>query len=135
MGGAAVTLLEEARAAGLEIRLEAGRLVVSGPRYREDLAQRLLARKHEMVAALAAEDEAVAWRLAILRTRAPRRGPIPFLEVRNTTAKAGACLSCGEELGEGRSVRCGPCATATVLAIHEVREGVVAIGRDDPADA
>ena len=67
MGGAPVTALAEARAAGLEVRAEPGRLVVRGPRSRAALAHRLLARKDEVLALLAAEDAAVAWRAAVMR--------------------------------------------------------------------
>lgn len=124
MGNLGMTVLAEARAVGLEVRVEAGRLVIRGPRSREDQAQRLLAQKHEVLAALTAEDEAVAWRLAVLRPCVPRRGPIPFLAVRDAPPEAGRCLACGDPLGEGRTTRCAPCAEAAWLALHEVREGL-----------
>jgi hypothetical protein len=47
-----MTLLEEARSAGLTVRAEDGRLVVRGPKRAGDLAQRLLANKDQILAAL-----------------------------------------------------------------------------------
>ena len=124
MGGAAVSLLAEARSAGLEVRAEPDRLVVRGPRHAEPLAKRLLERKGEVLALLAAEDAEVAWRLAAMRPQVPRRGPIPFLVVRRVGAGGGGCLSCGGALGAGRAYRCAPCAQAAWLVLHELREGV-----------
>ena len=123
MGGVAVRLLAEARAAGLEVRAEPGRLVVRGPRSGAGLAERLLARKDEVLALLAAEDGEVAWRVAAMRPQVARRGPIPFLVAREAAPGPGCCPSCGDPLGEGRSLRCGPCARAAWLVLHEVREG------------
>jgi hypothetical protein len=48
-----MTLLEEARAAGLTVRVDGARLVVRGPRAAEAMARRLLERKVEVLAALA----------------------------------------------------------------------------------
>lgn len=124
MGGDALTVLAKARAAGLEVRAEPGRLVVRGPRSRAELAQRLLDRKAEVLALLAAEDAEVAWRVVAMRPQVPRRGPIPVLSARKVTPEAGRCDSCGEPLGPGRSYRCGPCARAAWLVLHELREGV-----------
>ena len=50
---AGLTLLEEARAAGLTVRADGDRLVVRGPKWGEPLARALLARKAEVLAALA----------------------------------------------------------------------------------
>lgn len=124
MGDTAVSLLAEARAAGLEVRLEAERLVVRGPRSRKALAERLLARKGEVLTALAGEDEAVAWRAAAMRPQVPGTGPIPFLIAREEAPAPGRCLSCGDPLGRDRGHRCGPCIRAAWLVLHEVREGV-----------
>ena len=124
MGGDAVTALAEARAAGLSVRADGGRLVVRGPRSREELARRVLARAAEVLAALAAEDAEVAWRAAAMRPQAPRRGPIPFLVAREARPESGGCLSCGDPLAAGRSVRCRPCGQAAWLVLHQVREGI-----------
>ncbi|MDP9356400.1 MAG: hypothetical protein M3R02_14165 [Chloroflexota bacterium] len=131
MGSHDLTLLTEARAAGLEVRLEAGRLVVRGPRSGADLAHRVLARKREVLIALAGEDAEVAWRLTALRPCVPSRGPIPFLAARPVPPVAGRCLSCGDPLVEGRLVRCRPCDAATWIVLHQVREG---ISEDKPDD-
>ena len=124
MGGDALTALAEARAAGLEVRAEPGRLVVRGPRSRAALARRLLDRTAEVLALLAAEDEEVAWRVAAMRPQVPTRGPIPFLVARDAPAAPRRCPSCGDPLGEGRSLRCEPCARAAWLVLHQAREGV-----------
>ena len=50
-----LTLLAEARAAGLAVRAEAGRLVIDGPRSAAALAERLIAAKPAVLAALGAE--------------------------------------------------------------------------------
>jgi hypothetical protein len=47
-----MTLLEEARAAGLTVLAEGGRLVVRGPKRAADLARRLLANKDQIMASL-----------------------------------------------------------------------------------
>ena len=116
--------LAEARAAGLEVRVEADRLVVRGPRSREGLAQQLLERKGEVLALLAAEDAEVAWRVAALRPQVPKRGPIAVLTVRDVPPEWGRCVSCGGRLGDGRTARCEPCARAAWLDLHQAREGV-----------
>jgi hypothetical protein len=50
----AVELLAEARAAGLRVNVQDGRLVVRGPRSASETANRLLARKDDIKALLAA---------------------------------------------------------------------------------
>ena len=124
MGGDALTALAEARAAGMEVRAEPGRLVVRGPRSRAELARRLLDRTAEVLALLAAEDAEVAWRAAAMRPQVPRRGPIPFLRARNAVPRTEGCLSCGGALDEGQTYCCAPCAKAAWAVLHEVREGV-----------
>lgn len=52
MGVVGLTLLVEARRAGLEVRAEGDRLVVRGPRRLEPLARRLLEHKAEVLAVL-----------------------------------------------------------------------------------
>ncbi len=54
----AVTLLQEAEAAGLTVRVDGDRLVVRGPKSAADIAERLLDRKAEVIEALAAEWDA-----------------------------------------------------------------------------
>ncbi len=116
--------LAEARAGGLEVRAEANRLVIRGPRSQQDLARRLLDRKGEVLALLAAEDAEVAWRAAAMRPQVPARGPIPVLVARDLRTGPDGCISCGNPLAGGPSVRCAPCARASWLVLHELREGV-----------
>ncbi|MDP9355351.1 MAG: hypothetical protein M3Q71_05270 [Chloroflexota bacterium] len=56
-----LALLTEARAAGLVVREEGGRLVVEGPKWAETLAIRLVAAKEAVLAALgeAGPDETI----------------------------------------------------------------------------
>jgi hypothetical protein len=124
VGGSAVTVLAEARAAGLDIRAEPGRLVVRGPRSLEAVAQRLLERKSDVLALLAAEDANVAWRVAAMRPQVPQRGAIPVLVAREGVSVPGSCVSCGEHLREGVTFRCSLCSRAAWVVLHEVREGV-----------
>ena len=123
MDGEVVSVLAEARAAGLAVRADDGRLVVRGPRRAEPIAQRLLARTGEVLALLAAEDAEVAWRVAAMRPQVPPRGPIPVLVARDVVPAPGCCPSCGDPRGEGRSLRCASCARAAWSVLHEVREG------------
>src|SRR5688572_1000777 len=92
-----MTLLAEARAAGLEVRADGDRLVVRGPRTQEGLARALLAHKPDVLTAL----QAVAERAAVMRMQLPRSGPVPFLTYRPAalaTDTPGRCLSCGDGL-------------------------------------
>ena len=114
----------EARAAGLEIRAEAERLVVRGPRVHERIAHHLLEQKSAVLALLAQQDAEVAWRVATMRPQVTARGPIPILMARDTPPKAGCCISCGEPLADNNRYRCSPCAQAAWLVLSEVREGV-----------
>lgn len=71
-----LTLLNEARAVGLIVTVQGGKLVIRGPREADAVAKRLLAHKSEVVAALemsslpdpppgiAPEDLPVGWREA-----------------------------------------------------------------------
>jgi hypothetical protein len=53
MGG--LSLVAEARKAGLRLRVDGGRLIIRGPRSQEALAKRLLCHKAELMSLLAAE--------------------------------------------------------------------------------
>lgn len=115
--------LAEARAAGLEVRAEADRLVVRGPRSCAELALRLLEQKVEVLALVATEDAEVSRRVAAMRPQVPPRGPIPFLALRKATVAAGCCQSCGDPLVAGRTIRCATCAQAAWLVLNQIREG------------
>ena len=54
-----LTLLNEARAAGLHVQARAGRLVIRGPRHAETVARRLLANKVVVLNALACAETGV----------------------------------------------------------------------------
>jgi hypothetical protein len=114
----------EARAAGLEVRAEADRLVVRGPRVHERKAHHLLEQKSAVLALLAQQDAEVAWRVAAMRPQVAAKGPIPILIARDTSPKVGCCISCGDPLAENSKYRCTWCARAAWLVLGEVREGV-----------
>ena len=124
MDGVGAALLAEARALGLEVRADGGRLVVRGPRSRAALAQRVLARKQDVLERLATEVADVAWRAEAMRAQVPERGPLPFLAARDVVPTPGLCRSCGDPMSEDRVARCAPCAQAAWLALHEVWEGL-----------
>jgi hypothetical protein len=117
-------LLTDARAAGLEVRVEPGRLVVRGPRSLEGVAQRLLAQKADVVALLAAEDADIAWRVDAMRPQVPVRGPIPVLVACDTIPATGRCISYGDRLPNRLQFRCSLCSQAAWIVLHEVREDI-----------
>ena len=118
------TVLAEARAVGLEVRAETDRLVVRGPRLHEAIARDLLEQKPAVLELLAAEEIALAWRVEAMRAQVPLRGPIPMLVAREVAVGPGNCLSCGEELAPGRTVRCALCVRAAQRVLGWVREGM-----------
>jgi hypothetical protein len=122
MGSDAVIVLAEARAVGLDVRAEPGRLVVRGPRSLEGVAQRLLERTAEVLVLLAAEETEVMRRVDAMRPQVPTRGAIPVLVARERPPKPGCCVSCGESLHGEMRYRCSLCARATWLVLHEIRE-------------
>src|SRR5687767_10962922 len=73
---ATIAALAAARAAGLEVRADGGRLVVRGPTTAEALVRPLVSQPGAVLALLAAEDADVAWRVAAMRPQVPRRGAI-----------------------------------------------------------
>jgi len=117
-------VLAEARTAGLEVRAEADRLVVRGPRQHEEIAHQLLAQKPVVLALLAEEEVGLGWRVQAMRPQVPRRGPIPVLVAREVSVVPGYCQSCGEPLAPGRTVRCALCVRAAQVVLGWVREGV-----------
>jgi len=73
-----------------------------------------------------AEASEIAWRVTVMRPQVPAKGPIPFLVAREASRSLGEppwCLSCGDALAPGRTVRCVPCVLAIETALNEVREG------------
>ena len=118
------TAVAEARAVGLEVRAEADRLVVRGPRLHQEIARQLLEQKPEVLTLLADEEAELGWRIAAMRTRVPLRGPIPVLVARDVSPTPGRCFSCGEPLSPNRTVRCALCVRAAQRVLGWVREGV-----------
>ena len=119
-----VEALAEARALGLEVRAEADRLVVRGPRVYEPVAQRLLAEKPAVLRVLHAEEAEVAWRAAAMQPQCPRSGPIPLLQARAVAVADGACLSCGIPIETASVPRCRFCVEAARLVLREIRESI-----------
>ena len=118
------SVLAEARAAGLEVRAETGRLVVRGQRVHEPLARQVLEQKPVVLAFLAQEDADIAWRVAAMRPQITVKGPIPILRARDKPHRAGCCVSCDVPLPENTRYRCSLCARAAWFVLHEVREDV-----------
>jgi hypothetical protein len=119
-------VLAEARAVGLEVRAEADRLVVRGPRLHEEIARQLLALKPVVLALLIEEEAELGWRIEAMRPQVPERGPIPVLVARAVSPSPGHCLSCGEPLPPERPMRCALCVRAAQVVLGWIREGVEA---------
>jgi hypothetical protein len=118
------TVLAEARARGLDVRTEADRLIVRGPRRHEDLARRLLDEKPAVLALLAGEEDEITWRVAAMRPQVPRTGAIPLLVARRVDVVPGRCLSCGEAVASAKAYRCSLCLRAVQHVLADVREGL-----------
>ncbi len=114
-----MTLLAEARDAGLQVTARGDQLVVQGPHRLEAVASRLLAAKAIVMEALAAEQQEVAWRVEAMRPQVTRTGAIPLLLARPIGAWGrGSCCSCGESLGRDDRYRCRPCIAAVVAVLE-----------------
>ena len=112
-----LTLLAEARQAGLLVTVSGDKLVVQGPRRLESFARRLLAEKRALIEALSAEQE-VTWRIDAMRPQVTKGGAIPLLLARPIGAwELGTCCSCGEPLAPDERYRCRPCVTAAVAVL------------------
>jgi hypothetical protein len=114
-----VTLLRQARQAGLRITASGDQLVVQGPRRLEPMARLLLAEKPRILRALAEE---VAWRIDAMRPQVPATGAIPLLLARPDAVRgSGRCCSCGDPLGPDERYRCRPCVAAVIALLESVR--------------
>lgn len=112
-----LTLLREARVAGLRVTVSGDRLVVQGPRRLEPIARQLLAEKRTIVEALTAEQE-VAWRIDAMRPQVTVKGAIPLLLARPLAPwKPGRCCSCGDPLAPADRYRCQHCVAAVVAVL------------------
>jgi hypothetical protein len=117
-------VITEARAAGLDVRADADRLVIRGPRTQEHLARQLLDQKSQVLAVLEAEDAEVAWRITVMRPQVSARGPIPLLTARSVASTPGRCTSCGDPIGPPCRYRCEPCIRAAWAVLREVRNEI-----------
>ena len=113
-----MTLLREARQAGLAVAQDGDRLVVRGPRRLEPEALQLLAHKAQVLRALRIERSEVAWRVEAMRAMTPDQGPIPLLLARPDAVRgSGRCCSCGDPLRPDDRYRCRPCVEAAVRVL------------------
>lgn len=116
-----LTLLREARGAGLQVTANGDTLVVEGPRRLEPIAQTLLAEKPRVMRALAEEQE-VAWRIDAMRPQVPSTGGIPLLLARpDVRPLVGSCCSCGDPLGDENRYRCARCVAAAIAVLGVAR--------------
>jgi hypothetical protein len=113
-----LTLLRDARRAGLIVSAQGEQLVIRGPRSLEALAQSLLAAKPAVLLALTEEQE-IAWRVEAMRPQVPATGAIPLLLARpGRRFERGTCCSCGDHLAAVDRYRCSPCASAVVAVLE-----------------
>jgi hypothetical protein len=117
-----LTLLREARLAGLQVTARGDRLVVQGPHRLKAVARRLLAAKATVLEALAVEQEAVTWRIDAMRPQVTVTGAIPLLIARpGAIGLRGGCCSCGDPLAPDDRYRCRPCVEAAAVVLEGVR--------------
>ena len=117
-----LTLLRQARQAGLDVTAAGDRLVVQGPRHLEAVARRLLAAKLTVLEALAQEEHEIAWRIEAMRPQSRGTGANPLLVARpNKRFPLGSCCSCGDALRAGDRYRCAPCVHAVVAILDAIR--------------
>ena len=117
-----MTLLAEARAAGVRVGARGDQLVVRGPKTAEPLALRLLDHKPEVMAALSGGHPEIRWRVEAMRPRVPLTGPIPPMYARRLpSVPEGSCLSCGDRLTPGTRYCCEPCVLAAWAVLSERR--------------
>jgi len=111
-----LSLIQHAQDAGLKLRIDAGRLVIRGPKRCADLAARLTARKAEVIDALQAgadvdtDYDAGGERQAIQgEARRAGRGTEPAIAQADEAADAGRYAAWNESIDEaGRAVLTHP---------------------------
>jgi hypothetical protein len=117
-----MTLLRDARAAGLDVGVVGEELVIRGPKRLESLARSVLAEKHRVLEALADEAREVAWRIAAMRPQVTQSGAMPLLLARRGDhLPPRTCCSCGDPLGACDRYRCALCTAAVFAVLDEVR--------------
>jgi len=114
------SLLTELQRRGIRLSPEGGMLRVQAPSGELTEEDRCAIRdaKLALLAALKTEtaaDAAVGWRVAAMAPQVPTRGPVPFLTV-GLSVGAGACPSCGGDLGDTH-YRCRPCSMAAARVL------------------
>jgi hypothetical protein len=123
----AQSIIGDAAALGIELQAYEGAV-----RYRPknsmplDLYHRLREHRLAVLELLEREAAEIAWRVAAMCPKVPKTGPIPFLVAREwgrTTEIFRRCLSCGDTLDEGRTVRCALCVAAVEMVLNEMRDG------------
>lgn len=124
----AAALLAELRALGATVAADGDRLAIDAPAgaLTPALLARLRAHKPLILATLAADEPAVAWRVALPRAQLPASGPLPFLTARRTPGRGERCPRRGEPVEartEGLGVCCAPCAHAAQLVVDEYQDG------------
>lgn len=116
-----LTLLREARRAGLQVAARGDKLVVQGPRRLESVARSLLAEKPRILRALAEERE-IAWRVDAMRPFMTSAGAIPLLLARPQASRPiGSCCSCGDRLDADERYRCKLCVAAAMAVLRTTR--------------
>lgn len=122
----AAVLLDELRALGARVDAEGAALAIDAPAgtLTPALLDRLRPHKRLILAHLAADAPAVAWRVIAMRERHPHvpGRPLPFLTARDVPRGGDGCRSCGEPVEArtaGLAVRCGLCGHAGQLVNNE----------------
>jgi hypothetical protein len=122
-----MTLVHQARAAGMTLRAEGDTLVVRGPESAQPIVDALREHKADVLALLASEEGEVAWRVEALRGHVPAHGPIVvppvWLGLQWAGVASRTCSLCGDPLPADRQFRCELCVRAVAAVLNEVREG------------
>ena len=118
----ALSLLAEARAAGLDVRVDGDRLVVRGPKTAEPLVRRLGEAKADVIALLDPAARVAAFQEQLDAWRADCRPGVPFFALPGVESPTG-CLSCALPLPAGRAYRCAPCAEAVRIVLEHDGRG------------
>ncbi len=117
-------LLATLTAYGAKAWLEDGHLRVRVPAHLpvqvvdHMLVPAIRANHRDLLALLNGEDLAIKHRVELMRPDVT--SPVfPFLTANASPPAIGRCLSCGDQVSEGRTYRCAPCARAAWMVINE----------------
>ena len=90
-----------------------------GTYQRVDYPENLEAQSTANPAASSADDPEINWRIEVMLSQIPDKGPLPFLVAREAVEpEAGCCLSCGDSLNGRAGYICGPCSQAKHRALE-----------------